>query len=63
METYTIRIYPHEYMDRAKQDHFAAFNIADKISNEENLKSFKNMNLFVSLNLLLKQTIMLFIFS
>jgi|TARA_A100001391_G_scaffold58294_1_gene35824 hypothetical protein len=33
METYEIRIYPHEYMDRAKQDHFAAFNIADKISN------------------------------
>jgi hypothetical protein len=33
METYAIRIYPHEYMDRAKQDHFAAFNIAAQIFN------------------------------
>lgn len=32
METYKIKIYPHKYMDRAEQDHFAADNIAFETS-------------------------------
>ena len=32
MESYIIKIYPHKYMDRAEQDHFAADNIAFETS-------------------------------
>jgi len=32
MKSYTIKIYPHKYMDRVKQDHFAADNIAYEVS-------------------------------
>ena len=32
METYIIKIYPHKYMDRTEQDHFAADNIAHETS-------------------------------
>ena len=31
MKSYTIKIYPHKYMDRVKQDHFAADNIAYEV--------------------------------
>ena len=32
MESYIIKIYPHKYMDRVQQNHFAADNIAHTIS-------------------------------
>jgi hypothetical protein len=32
MESYIIKIYPHKYMDRVQQNHFAADNIAYEVS-------------------------------
>jgi hypothetical protein len=32
MESYIIKIYPHKYMDRVQQNHFAADNIAHEVS-------------------------------